>query len=1182
MGSMTPSASSAASFQALDLAELYRRERAFVRCSLLQCGVPSALVDDAVQDVFLVVHRRLADYDADRGSLRAWMFGISLRVARAHRRALGRTCSIPDTLLADAALADPERYVSQIKAAEAATRILETLPREQWSVLVMADVEGMTAPEIAHTLGVKVNTVYTRLMRARTKVRRQVQETGSHRWLASVWIGLGKFFRPTPLLASAAFVSIKTLRNLAAAAIVVAVVAAVITFSTDEPPRTDDPDVVASAAAGLPRGAARPRHGSSTALEGPSPAARTASIAGTVRGEGAAALPGAMVCAWRESEAIVGTGHVEPRCAKSKRDGHYRIERLLPGARYRVSASAPRHQPAQYVGDDGTPHVRLAPREHRAGVDIAARGGGVLVRGQVIDVIGGPIDNATVAVVDPSVGDGWSSQWGVVPPAMVRTDGEGAFSAWVGAGTVEVGAFASGYAPARISTSVPGPTVTIALAPESVLAGTVVDPDGEPVAGAVVAIAEFDDRGLGSAHTDEAGVFRLAGLPPGRYRVEATARGRAGRSASSRLLGIGETIDDVTIELRDAATVTARVVIDGTGEPCPLGGVAFSNDEHDVVVRTDEEGYARFDAVLPGTYRPMVVCEGFADGDYPALEVGTEPVQTEYTVVAGVSLRGRVVDDDGAALAGAWVSAYGTSAGATPAMRRAQSGDDGGFELSGLAPGSYNLGAVAPAGAEVSSLLANVGDDGLDGFAVEIPTGGVIEGTISTENGDPVADAIVRLPRHRHRRARTADDGTYRIEHVRPGEGIVVVQRDNDDHVPPTPVTVASGKTARVDVTLSDRNGTITGIVRDETGSPVADAVVVSGLEGAGDGRSTGAVLAGLRARSRWSRGRPPVLTDADGRFTLDDLPDGTHTVLAFRRGGGDAWKGGVALGSDVQLDLPHSTSLEGTVTTADDGSPGTMRVSVRGVDNGMELHEVFTGASGAFRFDDLDPGTYQVKVTAAAGRAMAETALAADRTGTLALQLSDAVRLEGTFIDLDTGAPVPNVLAISGPQDMDMTGFAKKAERSLMMKKNELRSDGQGRFVIPDADPGSLRIFALAAELLASDYALSRLVAEPKKGTTTLEPIALVRKRLAKDEPPGHLGFKLAPADSPFCTTTPTIGEVDAAPGLTAGDPITAINGHDVQNRRCYLADPLLQVPRGTKLQLTLSDDRTVEVTAK
>ena len=61
--------------------QLYRDHYAFVWRITGRLGVPAAAVDDAVQDVFVVLHRRRHEFD-DRGSIRALLYGITRRVAR--------------------------------------------------------------------------------------------------------------------------------------------------------------------------------------------------------------------------------------------------------------------------------------------------------------------------------------------------------------------------------------------------------------------------------------------------------------------------------------------------------------------------------------------------------------------------------------------------------------------------------------------------------------------------------------------------------------------------------------------------------------------------------------------------------------------------------------------------------------------------------------------------------------------------------------------------------------------------------------------------------------------------------------------------------------------------------------------------------------------------------------------
>lgn len=136
--------------------------------NIRRLGVPEAQVDDAVQEVFLVVHRRLGDFEG-RSSLKTWVFAIVARVAKDCRRTVRRK-SPPGAVDADTVPdehADPETRTEQAEGVRTLHRVLDALDDDKRAVLVMAELEQMTAPEIAEALGENVNTIYARLRAAR-------------------------------------------------------------------------------------------------------------------------------------------------------------------------------------------------------------------------------------------------------------------------------------------------------------------------------------------------------------------------------------------------------------------------------------------------------------------------------------------------------------------------------------------------------------------------------------------------------------------------------------------------------------------------------------------------------------------------------------------------------------------------------------------------------------------------------------------------------------------------------------------------------------------------------------------------------------------------------------------------------------------------------------------------------
>ena len=139
----------------------------FVWRSLRRLGVPELTVDDATQEVFLVVSRRLGDIEPGRE--RSFLFATALRVASTARRAAARRGIHDDAEVAQ--LVDhapgPEELADRKRARDVLDRVLATLELDLRAVFVLYELEEMTMAEIAITLELPPGTVASRLRRAR-------------------------------------------------------------------------------------------------------------------------------------------------------------------------------------------------------------------------------------------------------------------------------------------------------------------------------------------------------------------------------------------------------------------------------------------------------------------------------------------------------------------------------------------------------------------------------------------------------------------------------------------------------------------------------------------------------------------------------------------------------------------------------------------------------------------------------------------------------------------------------------------------------------------------------------------------------------------------------------------------------------------------------------------------------
>jgi RNA polymerase sigma-70 factor, ECF subfamily len=160
---------------------LYDAQVDFVWRNLRRLGIHESEVDDRTQEVFVVAHRRFDQFQ-DRGhGPRAWLFQIVLRVASDARRHRRRHPEDPDGGDAMGRAAVEPSQADDILRREAMSRLdaaLASIDVGRRTVLVLHEIEEMTAPEIAQVLGIPLNTVYSRLRVARVELEEALAKQG--------------------------------------------------------------------------------------------------------------------------------------------------------------------------------------------------------------------------------------------------------------------------------------------------------------------------------------------------------------------------------------------------------------------------------------------------------------------------------------------------------------------------------------------------------------------------------------------------------------------------------------------------------------------------------------------------------------------------------------------------------------------------------------------------------------------------------------------------------------------------------------------------------------------------------------------------------------------------------------------------------------------------------------------
>ena len=154
--------------------DVYAAHVAFVWRVLRTFGVSDAQLEDAVQDVFVVVHRRLPEWEG-RSAMTTWLFAIARRVASSHRRRAGSDRT--ETLVEEpAGGSDTFAAMSRAQASATVFSILQQLDEDKRIVFALVELEQLSVPEVAQMLELKLNTAYSRLRLARAAFEAAVRE----------------------------------------------------------------------------------------------------------------------------------------------------------------------------------------------------------------------------------------------------------------------------------------------------------------------------------------------------------------------------------------------------------------------------------------------------------------------------------------------------------------------------------------------------------------------------------------------------------------------------------------------------------------------------------------------------------------------------------------------------------------------------------------------------------------------------------------------------------------------------------------------------------------------------------------------------------------------------------------------------------------------------------------------
>jgi RNA polymerase sigma-70 factor, ECF subfamily len=161
-----------------DFDALYRAHVRFVWRSLRRLGVREASLEDATQEVFLVVHRRFQDFRPGPTE-KAWLFAIALRVASDQRRWVrrkGKLAPLREELIEGPG--SPFEGTMKREASDLVNGFLDELDEARRSAFVLSELEQMTGAEAAVALDISPNTFFSRVYSARKAFVAFLQQRG--------------------------------------------------------------------------------------------------------------------------------------------------------------------------------------------------------------------------------------------------------------------------------------------------------------------------------------------------------------------------------------------------------------------------------------------------------------------------------------------------------------------------------------------------------------------------------------------------------------------------------------------------------------------------------------------------------------------------------------------------------------------------------------------------------------------------------------------------------------------------------------------------------------------------------------------------------------------------------------------------------------------------------------------
>jgi RNA polymerase sigma factor (sigma-70 family) len=1051
-------------------AELLRRHQSSVFAMALATAGDRLLAEDVVQETFMIAWRDLSKL-RDVELLQSWLCGIARNVARGHKRRSAR--EVPGEIEEERHGETPLQNLLERDAETSLAELVQRVPSKYREAMLLHYGAEKTVGEVARCLRISEAAVKKRLSRGKDLLRERASRFSELASACRVPAALAPAIIATISAKSAAahasggaitsltvsgVVMKKTMLIAGALALCLLSLYGALRLTSSE---AEEKPSAAPTFTKAAEPAERPALAKKT---------RFAIVGAVVDKASGEPIPHAAVVATPIDDGdLASTIAAQARLPDSVgADEDGRFELRVPADRYYISASAP--------GYRGVPLLVEAADDTE--IELTLEKGGVRVHGTVSDVLGGPVAGALIRAM-PEPGLPGSR------PTGALSDESGRYEVWLEPGAFELRAEHSDYAPQEGQVQVGSQEVRrdVRLVPASSIVGVVRNADtGEVVPGALVKVAGSEEL---MTVADLRGRFGFQRLPAGPLSLVARTDRYSTNGALRLDLAIGESRTDIELLIESAANVSG-IVVDKEGAPVADATVALIDfaTEMSAQAREPSDSAGRFviEGMTPGSYGTAVYKEGhpitMLRGNVRILDRDVDDLKLVLTDAA--SLVGRVspakpatifvTRDGGKGVLGALALSGDLSDFMNMMAAKVRTGD-GRFEINTLAPGRYNLVALADDGTRGISPVF-VGQD--EETTIELAASIEFDGTVKNRLEKPVEGAQVLATTEDifpplTRVATTDANGNFHFGGFAKGSYTISTlntrcqtQTDKAEKYKIASITLGdgAGHAADMNITVEGCDHTVRGTVVDQAGNPVVDAWVTG------------------------SEPRPVALTDSDGHFALEGITASKQELRVYHPRAGNARVEIAAGQEEIEVRLQKWATLRVRATL---NGRRIDRFEAKVFRVGGESTAQFARDGETF-YSNLAAGNYLIDVDAEDASGKAEISLDWANSEELDIEIKKHVRVRGTLLTED-GEPATGYSVVPVRSQDLVSG---RDERAILAAVSAL-TDATGSFALRDVHPDSNVLVGaspggtfcgIEVELAPSGESdLGEVVCRPKKG---------------------------------------------------------------------------------------------------